>query len=132
MNSGIVLVFGRGPRLDKLVIKHIELSARIGVYAWEQECLQTLIVDLAFATHAQHIAEHDNIELAIDYDKVVQHLCAFVEQHHFQLIETLAEKMAASLLAHFPTTWVQITLHKPGALKQAKDVMIIIERSKIL
>lgn len=115
--------------VDKLVISDIKLTTLIGVHEWEQQCPQNLHLDLVFQTDAKRIAKEDNLVEAIDYDKVLQHIFAFTQKNHFQLIETLAEHLAQMILSHFPTQWVQITLHKPGALKQAKDVAITIERA---
>ncbi len=114
--------------MDKLVIKDIKLSTRIGIHPWEQQCNQNLHLDLALQTNAKAIAEHDDIQQAINYDEIVQHILHFVKEHQFKLIETLAEQLAQQLLMHFSTQWVQITLHKPGALQQASDVAIMIER----
>jgi len=119
-----------GLAMDKLVITGIKLTTLIGSHPWEQECPQNLLLDLAFETEAKNIALEDNIHKAIDYDKIVKHIFDFVKTHHFQLIETLAEHLAKEMLCHFPTKWVQITLHKPGALLDAKDVAITIERAQ--
>jgi dihydroneopterin aldolase len=116
--------------MDKIEISDIKLNTLIGIYDWEQQTPQALLLDIALQTDAKKIAEADNIAHAIDYDKLVQHIFNFVETHHFQLIETLAEHIAQEILSHFPTPWVQLTLHKPGALTQAKDVAITIERSR--
>lgn len=108
----------------------LPLTTLIGAYDWEQTTPQTLYCDLVFGTDAIKIAKTDQLELAIDYATVVESIQHFVKNHHFQLIETLAEKLASHILAHFPTNWLQLTLHKPSALKQANDVMISIERTR--
>ena len=56
-------------------------------------------------------ALQDNINEALDYEKVLAHILNFVKNHHFQLIETLAENLAQEILRTFSTNWVQITLH---------------------
>lgn len=116
--------------MDKLVINDIKLTTLIGIHDWEQQCPQNLHLDIALQTDAKQIAELDNIQHAIDYDRVLTHIFNFADTHHFQLLETLAERLSHELLENFPTQWVQITLHKPGAIKQAKDVAIMIERTK--
>ncbi len=116
--------------MDKLKIRGIKLNTLIGIYDWEKLHAQDLLLDITLQTNAKRIAEKDDIQQAIDYDKLLQHILAFVHHNHFLLIETLVEKIAEQVLEYFPTTWVQITLHKTGALKQADDVAITIERSK--
>ena len=116
--------------MDRLTISGIKLNTLIGIHDWEKQTPQELVLDITFETNAKRIAEKDDIHQAIDYDKLLQHIIAFVQANHFLLIETLAEKMAEQVLEFFPTSWVQITLHKPGALKQAHDVFMTIERTK--
>src|SRR5437867_3319842 len=116
--------------MDKLVINDIKLTTLIGIHPWEKQCPQTLVLDIILQTDAVNIAKDDDITKAIDYDKVIQQILTFVENHHFQLIETLAHHIALEILENFATPWVHITLHKPGALVAAKDVAIVIERTK--
>ncbi|MBN9286319.1 MAG: dihydroneopterin aldolase [Gammaproteobacteria bacterium] len=116
--------------MDKLTISGIKLTTLIGIHDWEKQCPQNLHLDVVLQTDAKKAALEDNIQDALDYDSLVEHIVNFVENYHFQLIETLAERLAQEVLNHFPTNWVQITLHKPGALLKAKDVAITIERSQ--
>lgn len=117
--------------MDKLVINDIKLSTRIGIHPWEQRCSQALQLDLILQTDARKIAQSDSIEDALDYDKILARVFSLATSHTCQLIESFAEKIAQELLSHFNTTWVQVSLRKPGAVLQAKDVGIIIERSKV-
>jgi dihydroneopterin aldolase len=116
--------------MDKIVISDIKLNTIIGVYDWEKQTPQNLHLDIALSTDAKKVAATDNLEHALDYVAILKHIFDYVENNHFQLIETLAENLANEVLQHFSTEWVQITLHKPGALLQAKNVAITIERSK--
>ena len=54
---------------------------------------------------------------------------AFVAESQFQLVETLAERTAALLLAEFGLSWVRLTVRKPGALAGKTAVGVTIERS---
>ena len=57
--------------------------------------------------------------------KVVQ---GFVADSGFQLVETLAERIAAIVLDEFDVSWVRVRVSKPGAIRGARDVGILIER----
>lgn len=116
--------------MDTITLSDISFSTLIGIHAWEQRIPQKLRLDLTFQTDAAQIALSDTIENAIDYERVVKTVFAFATANHFQLIETFADQLARHLLASFPTTMVALTLHKPGALKEAKDVMIHVKRSQ--
>jgi len=57
-------------------------------------------------------------------------LLAFIEGSEFQLIETLAERVAALVMAEFGVPWLRLRLAKPGAVSQAADVGVLIERGE--
>ncbi len=116
--------------MDTITLSDITLSTLIGIHAWEQRVPQKLRLDITFQTDAAKIGASDTIEKAIDYERVVQVITEFTKSHHCQLIETFADKLAHHLLAIFPTTMVALSLHKPGALKEAKNVSIHLTRSR--
>jgi len=116
--------------MDTITLSSITLSTLIGIHAWEQRVPQKLQLDITFQTDAATIANNDSIETAIDYERVVKTIFAFATENHCQLIETFAHKLANHLLEHFPTTMVALSLHKPGALKEAKNVTIYVTRSR--
>ena len=100
----------------------------IGVHPWEQETPQALHLDLSYPANAEAIAETDSLALAIDYEKILECILLFVKDHRFKLIETLAVKIADKLQTEFQLKWINLTLHKPGALLNAKDVAITVVR----
>jgi 7,8-dihydroneopterin aldolase/epimerase/oxygenase len=115
--------------MDKLAINGIKITTLIGIHPWEKKCPQNIYLDIALATNAKQVALQDSLEAALDYDKILQHILHFTSENHFHLIETLAEKLAQEIINHFPTEWIQLTIHKPGAVAIAKDISITIERT---
>ncbi|HSC47639.1 MAG TPA: dihydroneopterin aldolase, partial [Gammaproteobacteria bacterium] len=75
-------------------------------------------------------AKSDKIEDTLDYKAVAKRLIQFVSGSEFQLVETLAEKVAELVMREFAVRWVKVTLHKPGAVSGSKSVGVIIERGK--
>jgi dihydroneopterin aldolase len=59
---------------------------------------------------------------------VAKRVTQFVRESEFQLVETMAEKVAGIVMQEFGVKWVKVTLHKPGAVSGSKSVGIIIER----
>ena len=55
-------------------------------------------------------------------------MCIRDSDSSFQLIETLAEQLAEIIMIEFKVPWVRLTVHKPGALSNSKDVGVRIER----
>lgn len=116
--------------MDKLFINQLKVTTLIGVHAWEQLSMQNLLLDIVIQIDAQQVAQADDIQQALDYDQVVKYILTFAQQNHFQLIETFAERLTQALLEHFSLPWIELTLRKPGALLQAKEVAITIERHR--
>lgn len=115
--------------MDIIELKSIKLSALIGVYAIEQAIPQTIIVDIAYGIPPQAF-EGDMLGNTIDYDAVIHHIKTFVCTHAFHLLETLAEQLIQDLFITFPTPWIKLSIHKPFANLQVKEIILTIERSR--
>ena len=115
---------------DLVFIRELQVNTIIGVYDWEREVRQTVVLDLEMACDNKRAAASDNIDDALNYAAVSSRLIAFIENSQFQLIETMAEQVAAIVLNEFKVPWLRLRLCKPGAVAQAKDVGILIERGE--
>ena len=80
------------------------------------------------AADIRKAAESDDIADTIDYKAVTKRLISFVSESEFQLVETLAEKIAAIILEEFNIPWCRLKLNKRGAVRGARDVGILLER----
>ena len=116
--------------MDIVYIQELKVETVIGIYAWEREQKQIVSIDLEMGTDIRNAASSDVIENALDYKAVSKRLVSFVEESEFQLIETLAEKIAEIVRSEFGVPWLRLKLGKPGAITGSKDVGIIIERGK--
>lgn len=114
--------------MDIVYIKELQIQTVIGIYDWEREIQQTVSIDLDMATDIRAAAASEDIGKTLDYKAVSKRLIAFVEAARFMLIETMAEEIAAIVLAEFPVSWLRLRLGKPGAVTGARDVGVIIER----
>lgn len=114
--------------MDLIRIRGLKAEALIGVHDWERKLPRTLLVDLDLATDAARAAGKDRLEDALDYHAVSQAVLALTAESRVQLLETLAERLAAMLQEKFRVRWLALTLHKPGAVPAAQDVSISIER----
>ncbi|RLQ21193.1 dihydroneopterin aldolase [Seongchinamella sediminis] len=116
--------------MDRVYIKGLKTDAVIGVYDWERDIRQTLVLDLELAADNRAAAATDAIEDAVDYDAISGRILAYVADSEFQLIETLAERVAEIVLSEFGVPWLRLRLAKPGAVAEAGDVGVIIERGE--
>ena len=119
-----------GERVDKVFIEGLEIQAQIGIYDWERQIRQPLVFDLELAFDNRKPAASDAIGDTLDYKAVSKRLIGFVSQSGFGLVETLAERCAAIVLDEFDVAHVRLKLSKPGAVRGARAVGVIIERSR--
>ena len=116
--------------MDTVFINDLRIETIIGIYDWERKVRQTISLDLEMGADIRRAAETDDIEDTLNYKAVAKRLIAFVEESEFQLVETLAEKIAAIVLSEFSVPWLRLTVHKPGAVRGSRDVGVIIERGE--
>lgn len=116
--------------MDIIFLGGLEATTIIGIYDWERETKQTLVLDIEMAFDIKKAAETDDIQYTLDYKAVSERVVSFIEQSEYYLVEKLIEEIASVLLSEFNTPWVKIRLNKRGAISRAKDVGIIIERGE--
>lgn len=115
---------------DNLSIEGLKVDTIIGVYQWEREVKQSVIIDLVLEVKSTRSAFKDSIEFAVDYVAVSDMVSNLVQSSSFLLIESLAEAIAGKLLKEFAIRSVRLKLSKPSAIQNAANVGITIERSK--
>jgi dihydroneopterin aldolase len=118
--------------MDIIFLRGLQIETVIGIYDWEREIKQTVLIDLEMGTDIRKAAVSDDIEHTLDYKAVSKRIISFVEESDFFLVETLAEKIAQIVIDEFNVPWLRLTLNKKGAIRKASDVGIIIERGEKL
>lgn len=116
--------------MDHVFIEGLQIDTLIGIYDWERKIRQPLLFDLEMEFDNRVPAASDAIADTLDYKAVSKRLIAFVSESGFGLVETLAERCAQIILAEFPVAKLRLKLSKPGAVRGAKAVGVMIERSK--
>ncbi|HDL9482074.1 TPA: bifunctional dihydroneopterin aldolase/7,8-dihydroneopterin epimerase [Vibrio cholerae] len=116
--------------MDKVFIEQLEVITTIGVYDWEQQIKQKLVLDLEMAHDNRVAGKSDDVADALDYAQVSQAVLEHIEQGRFLLVERVAEEVAELIMTRFAVPWIRIRLTKPGAVPQAKGVGVIIERAR--
>ena len=114
--------------MDIVFIRELKVDTVIGIFDWERAHRQTVILNVELGTDIRAAAEHDDISKTLNYKAVTEALYVFVSASELLLIETLAERCAAMIMTEFDVPWLRLSIAKPGAMRQAKDVGVIIER----
>ena len=106
----------------------LEIDTIIGIFDWERRVKQKVRFNLEMAADVSKAAATDKIDDTLNYKSVAKRLIEFVEASEFQLVETLAERVAEIIINEFNIPWVRVKINKPGAVRYAGDVGVIIER----
>jgi dihydroneopterin aldolase len=115
--------------MDKIFIHALKTEAIVGIFDWERQVKQTVLIDIEFSADIRKAALSDSIDDTLNYKGVAKRVLAFVEASSFHLVEALAEHVAMLILDEFGVAWVRVSLSKPGALRKSRDVGVILERA---
>jgi len=113
---------------DIIFITDLRADAIIGIYDRERSVKQTISIDLELSTSVKQAAKTDNVNNTFNYKLLSKRVEAYIQQSEFQLIETLAERLAQMIMDEFNVPWLKLTLHKVGALSNSGDVGVRIIR----
>ena len=116
--------------MDKIFIHALKGEAIIGIYDWERQVRQTVLVDIELSADVRKAGMSDSIDDTLNYKKIAKRVLALIEGSQFHLVETLAEHIAMLVLEEFGVRWVSIVLSKPGAVRSSRDVGVAIERER--
>ena len=113
---------------DEVHIEQLEVSARVGVPEQERSNPQRLMVSISFWPYQEIRDLADNIDQTVNYSVVAEKTKSFVRDQSVNLIETLADRLAAYLLKTFPIQKVTVELRK-FPLQDAKYVSATVTRT---
>jgi len=115
---------------DKILISKMECLTAIGITPAERAMKQRLSIDLEFPCDVRAASRSDSIRDAVDYDVVAQAVAAVCASQEFNLIETVAEKIADRILGNFPISQVRVRVRKisPVAAPRVEFVYVEIVR----
>jgi dihydroneopterin aldolase len=115
---------------DRIFLHGLTTECIIGFIDWERRVKQSVVLDIELPVDCRRAALSDDVADTLDYKKVAKRVLSFVEASEFQLVETLAHRLALVVLGEFALPWVRITLNKPGAIRNSRDVGVVIERTR--
>jgi N6-L-threonylcarbamoyladenine synthase len=115
---------------DRIFLRGLTAECVIGFIDWERRVKQTVVVDLELPVDCRQAAVTDDVNDTVDYKKVSKRVLAFIEASEFKLVETLAQRLAMLILEEFAIEWIRLSINKPGAIRNSRDVGVAIERSR--
>ena len=100
---------------DRITLTGVRVRAHHGVYDFEREQGQEFVIDVSVAVDLSAAASGDDLGATVHYGELAEAVVAAVERDPVDLIETVAERVAAVALAYPAVDEVEVTVHKPEA-----------------
>ncbi len=117
--------------MDIVFLHDLKVDAVIGLWDWERQFKQTLHIDVDLGTDISAAGRSDSIDDTVDYKSVTKRIMQIAETGGFLLVEALAEAICAAILTEFNVKWLRLRINKKSAVRQARDVGVMIERKRV-
>jgi len=114
--------------MDIVYIRDLRIDAVIGIYEWEKRIKQQININLEMGWDNSVPAASDDIKHTLNYKACANLVKDLVNRTEYELVETLADKIAELLLKEMKIPWIKVAVGKPMAVTDSKEVGVIIER----
>lgn len=115
---------------DIIFIEGLKVPASIGIFEWERQVKQDLIIDCQLRFSLATAGTSNDINDTVSYAEVANQFVQLIEEQHHDLLEHLAERMVSLVFRLFPIEQIELKLAKPSAVPNAASVGIIIKRER--
>ena len=113
-----------------MFVKDLVLQCNIGVYAHERLRPQPVRINVDMQVRESSAPLNDDIANVLSYDRITAAIKAHIAKGHINLVETLAEDIAAICLEHASVVHARIGVEKLAVEPNAASVGIEIERRR--
>ena len=117
------------PRLRRVFVRDLILPALIGIHRHEQDGRQRVRINIDLAVPEEEAPVRDRLVEVVDYEAIVAGVRRIVAAGHINLVETLAERIAARCLADGRVQNVRVRVEKLDVFADAASVGVEIERA---
>ena len=117
-------------KIDTIRIEQLELDCLIGINPWERLTKQRITVDITMDVDLSAAGRSDSIRDTVDYRVVAKAVAEEVNSSSYKLVEALAARLAEICMTNERVQSVEVTLRKPGAIRNATAVGVTIRRSR--
>ena len=117
---------------DLIEVRGLKLRGHIGVTADERAHEQPLVLSIAARLDTRAASATDHLSATLDYEEVVRQISKIVSSEQFQLIETLADRVARTILEHafVEDCWVRVAKPQAPLAEEVDEVAVEITRSR--
>lgn len=117
---------------DLVEIRGLKVKGRHGVTDEERSAEQPFVINLAARLDARPAAILDDLGSTLDYEEAVRIVAKIVTGESFQLLETLADRIARAILANRRVldVWVRVAKTEAQLPEDVEEVAVEVSRSR--
>jgi D-erythro-7,8-dihydroneopterin triphosphate epimerase len=117
--------------VDRIVIKDLLVPGIVGINPEERDAEQDILVNVTLWVDTRPAAASDRITDAVNYRSVYKAMIGHLQGGRPYLVERLAQELAdVCLAADERISQVEVSVEKPGALRHARSVGVVIRRAR--
>lgn len=116
------------PTGDVIEVDELRLRCVIGINREERRSCQDVVINLRIGTDARPAAVTDCVDAVWNYRTATKAIISHVESSSYLTVEKLASEIARIVVVDHAARWVRVRVHKPGALRFAGSVGLVIYR----
>jgi D-erythro-7,8-dihydroneopterin triphosphate epimerase len=117
--------------MDRIIIEDLLVRGIVGINDEERVNSQDIVIGVTMWVDTRAAAASDDIADAVNYRTVSKSIIEHVEGGEPQLVERLADEIAAVCLdADERVAEVEVSVRKPGALRFARSVGVVVTRRR--
>jgi FolB domain-containing protein len=116
--------------MDKVIIKNLLARGIIGVYDWERDKPQEILINITLYGDLRKAGDTDNIDDSINYKTIAKGAQSLAENCQRMTVEALSHDIASFCLETDGVQKVRVRIEKPGAVRFAESVGVEIERKQ--
>jgi dihydroneopterin aldolase len=111
-------------------VRDLEIVVSVGVLEHEKRYEQRVLISVDLIVRDGYDGQSDRLEQVLDYSKLIDGITLLVQSGHFNLIETLAERVAAHCLADARVEAARVRVEKPDIMPSCRSVGVEVERRR--
>jgi FolB domain-containing protein len=115
---------------DYIEIENLRLRCLIGFSEWERDKKQDVVINMTLYTDLRKGGETDDPDDILNYKTVNKAVIQMVEASSYKTLEALATAIARVAVVDCGAPRIIVRVHKPGALRYADSVGVVIERTR--
>ncbi|WP_438864126.1 dihydroneopterin aldolase [Neptunicella sp.] len=116
--------------MDRIIIEGLQVTSLIGVYDWERTAQTPLLVDLQIWVDLTPASQSDLVTDTLDYANIAEAVKQVASNSKFELLEALAGAMIKQIFSQFDCQKIELKLSKPEILPDARNVAVVLTRTK--